>query len=155
MRGWLIGTLAVAVMGGAGAWWMIGAHGPETCQACKREVHVHSRTSGEVDGKIHRFCCPTCALTEHVQTGKRVRVTELTDHDTLAALKPAEAFLVRGSEVNPCKDAKTHLSHDKQPMHAHFDRCAPGVLAFATEVRAVAFARRHGGAVLRFADIDR
>jgi hypothetical protein len=95
-----------------------------------------------------------CALTEHKQTGKQVRITRLTDFENRASLDPHKAVLVRGSELNPCRDNKGHTSHDKQPLHVHFDRCAPGVLAFSSREAAAAFARRHGGQVTQFAAVE-
>jgi hypothetical protein len=149
-----VALLALALVAAAGAgWWRFARNTAEQCQACRREVHIPSRTVGYLDGKRAVFCCPVCALTETKQSGKQVRITTLTDFDTGASLDPAKAVLVRDSEVNPCKDSKGHMSHDKQPLHVHFDRCAPSVLAFATRESALAFARRHGGQLTRFADL--
>lgn len=82
-----------------------------------------------------------------------MEITELTGFQTGEALKPAGAYLVRNSDVNPCKTHETAVSADKQPMHSHFDRCAPSILAFHNEAAARAYAAQHGGQVLPFADL--
>ena len=82
-----------------------------------------------------------------------MEVTSLTDYDTGARLAPQSAFLVRGSDINPCARAHTTIGPDKQPMHEHFDRCSPSVLAFATRSAADRFARDHGGQIVRFVDV--
>ncbi|MCL5745801.1 MAG: hypothetical protein M1541_18065 [Acidobacteria bacterium] len=61
------------------------------------------------------FCCPACALSEHEQEGKPIRVAELTDFLTGAKLSPAAASILKGSDVNMC--ARTHelIDADKWP----------------------------------------
>ena len=98
------------------------------------------------------FCCPACALTAHDQNGKAVRVVELTDYETNAALSPDRAYVVRGSDVNPCAQSDGPVGPDKQPTVVHFDRCSPSLLAFATGQSAASFAREHGGEVFSFSD---
>jgi hypothetical protein len=154
MRIWTVVLIVVAVLGAGGTLWMLHSPGEQMCQACQRPVHQHSLTLGEVDGKPMRFCCPMCALTEHKQSGKKVMVKQLTDFVTGEDLTPGSAFLVRGSGVNPCSDSKAHLSHDKQPLHVHFDRCSPSVLAFSSHAAAAAHAQKHGGQVLRFTQVE-
>jgi hypothetical protein len=138
---------AVAVVAGGAVWWSFARHAMESCEACLRGVHAESRTVGLIEGKRAVFCCPTCALTEHKQSGKHVRISHLTDYLTRASLEPGKAVLVRGSDLNPCRDSQAHLSHDKQPLHVHFDRCSPSILAFATRDAAMSYLRRHGGQI--------
>ena len=129
--------------------------GPQTeqCHACRRMIHAHTRTVGLVNGRATLFCCPACALSEHEQEGKPIRVTELTAFLTGAKLSPSEAFLVRGSDVNMC--ARTHevMDVDKRLADVHFDRCSPSLLAFGQRDEAMQFAREHGGEVLPFKEI--
>jgi hypothetical protein len=73
----------------------------------------------------------------------------LTDYLTGAKIAPEEAYIVRESDVNPCLEHKPALSEAKQPLHLHFDRCVPSLLAFADQQQAMSFAREHGGRVLR------
>ncbi len=126
----------------------------EQCYACQRAVHAHSRTVAIVNGQPRTFCCPACALTEHEQEGKPVRVTELTAYLTGAKLVPDEAFIVKGSDVNMC--ARTHevVDADKRSASVHFDRCAPSMIAFAKRSEAVQFAREHGGEVQAFSEVE-
>jgi hypothetical protein len=82
-------------------------------------------------------------------------VSELTDYETGARLRPGEAVLVEGSDVNACTGGTAGAVMDahKHPAAEHFDRCAPGLLAFASERAAADFAARHGGRVLRFTEL--
>ncbi len=126
---------------------------PEQCYACVRAVHAHSRTIGIVNGKARTFCCPACALSEHEQEGKPIRVTELTSYLTGERLTPAEAFIVKGSDVNMCAHARELVDEEKRPADLQYDRCSPSMLAFKKRTEAVDFVRQHGGQVLPFTEI--
>jgi hypothetical protein len=78
---------------------------------------------------------------------------EFTDHLDGAAIRPKDAFFVRASDVNPCLRHDAALTADKQPLHTHFDRCAPSILAFRDESAARGFAEQHGGQFLRFGEL--
>jgi hypothetical protein len=146
---------AVLVLGGLGysAWRYVAARESHICKACTRTVHEHSQVLALVDGKRGAYCCPACALSEHLQSGRPVEVIELTDHLTGRKLEPAAAFVVRSSDINPCLQHQPAVTPDKQPLHAHFDRCSPSILAFVSGAAAREFSRQHGGQVLRFADL--
>ena len=144
-----IAVLALAGLGYAG-WHYIVEREQHSCRACSRSVHDHSRTIAFVDGKRGVYCCPACALSEHRQAGKPVRVTELADYRDGGALNPAEAVVVRNSDVNPCKSHEAAVTPDKQPLQTHFDRCSPSMLAFRDMKAAQTFAAEHGGQILRF-----
>lgn len=150
-------TLVIAVLALTGvsysAWRYVAQRANQTCKACLRPVHEHSRTVALINGKRAFFCCPACALSEHQQEGKAVEVTVLTDYLEGGSLNPAESFIVRNSDMNTCARHEAALSPDKQPMHAHFDRCSPSMLAFRNLKTAQAFAVEHGGQVLRFTDL--
>lgn len=148
-------VFAVVVLGGLSyaAWRYISEREAQFCKACSRPVHEHSQTVARVDGKRGSYCCPACALSEHQQSGKPVEVIELTDHLNGRKLQPAAAFVVRNSAVNPCHQHQPAVTPDKQPMHSHFDRCAPSILAFASKAAAEEFSREHGGQVLAFSDL--
>lgn len=145
-----IAVLALAGLGYAG-WHYIAEREQHSCLACSRPVHDHSRTIAFVDGKRGVYCCPACALSEHRQTEKPVRVTELADYQGGGALNPAEAIVVSDSDVNPCKSHEAAVTSDKQPLRTHFDRCSPSILAFRDMKAAQTFAAEHGGQILRFA----
>ena len=146
---------AVVLLGGVGYATLryVAVRQSHFCRACSRPVHQHSRAVAVVDGKRGFYCCPTCALSEHQQSGQNVEVVELTDHHGGGVLKPADSFVVRDSEVNMCQKQVPAISADKQPLHSHFDRCAPSILAFGDRRRAEEFAREHGGQVFRFTDL--
>lgn len=154
-RRWLVVLVVTAIAIGLGyaAFRVYGGSQPEQCYACQRAVHAHMRTVALVNGQPKVFCCPACALSEHQQEGKPIRITELTAFLTGATLAPGDAFLVKGSDVNMCAQTKELIDADKRPADLHYDRCAPSLLAFGQRSEALEFARQHGGEVLRFSDM--
>jgi len=125
----------------------------EECYACNRTVHAHSRTVGMVNGRARTFCCPACALSEHEQEGKPIRITQLTAFLTGEKLSPPGAFIVKGSDVNMCAQTRELVDDQKRPADLHYDRCSPSMLAFKQKSEAVEFVREHGGEVLPFSEI--
>ena len=125
------------------------------CYACNRPLHAVTKTVAELDGKRELFCCPACALTAARQRGDKLKFVELTDYVSHGPLDPAKAFLVRGSNVNPCTqhEAEHMLDQDMQPVPLQFDRCAPSILAFADAQLAEEFATTHGGVLTRVSDL--
>ena len=134
-------------------WRYVHERESHICAACQRTVHEHTRTIAVANGNQSGYCCPACALSQHRQTGKPVNVLSVTDYGTGERLNPEDAFLVRGSDVNSCSHHPAAVGLDKQPVEAHFDRCSPSLLAFSGKAQADAFAREHGGQVLRFSDV--
>ena len=118
-------------------------------------MHSHSKTVSVVGGKRTVYCCPACALSEHQQSGKPVEVVELTSYPDSQILEPKDSFVVRNSDVNSCARREPAVNADKQPMQLHFDRCAPGILAFRDRGSAELFARQHGGQVMMFTALER
>jgi hypothetical protein len=151
----IVAILAIAFISAAGygAWSYVRARENQSCAACKRPVHKHSRTLAVADGKQSGYCCPACALSDRLQSGARVQVTALTDHTTGTRIPSERAWVVRGSDFNMCARAAADPRPDKHPMEAHYDRCSPGLVAFSSESAAAAFVRQHGGHVLRFATL--
>lgn len=139
---------------GYGAWRLFEAGEPATCQVCRRAIHAGSKTVATVGGKREVFCCPACALTEARQSGASFRVLSLTDFSSGEAIRPDEAWVVQGSDVNLCYEPEARFMPDKHPLERHFDRCQPSLLAFASEEAARAFARDHGGVPVRFAALQ-
>jgi hypothetical protein len=154
-RGLIAVVFAVLAFGGLGyfAWRFLADRETQFCKVCSRAVHEHSQAVALVDRKQISYCCPACALSEHQQSGQPIEVIELTDYLNGRKLRPADAFAVRNSSVNPCLQHQPLVTADKQPMHSFFDRCSPSILAFASRTDAEGFAREHGGQVLRFADL--
>ncbi len=125
----------------------------EACGACGRPVHAQSQTLASTDGAPGVFCCPTCALTLHRQTGREVRVTQLTDFDTGEKIDPGKAVIVLESSVNLCMRGETHMHSNKQPVPLGFDRCSPSMIAFSSRAGAENFARQNGGMVKPFREL--
>lgn len=152
---WLVGVaalIATIALGFAG-YAFVRRQQPEQCYACQRAIHEHSRTVALDHGRVRVFCCPACALTEHEQEGKPVRVTALTDFLTGAKLAPDAALIVKGSDVNMC--ARTHelVDSEKRAADVRYDRCSPSLLAFERREDATAFTREHGGQIVRFSEL--
>jgi hypothetical protein len=145
----LAAVLVISALSFAGVRY-VRERSSETCSACQRPAHVHTRTIAVIDGKQKTYCCPACALSEHRQTQRTVDVRSLTDYLTGAAIPPDRAFLVRGSDVHSCGHAVAMVGLDKHPMQSQFDRCSPGLLAFSGRSEAEGFARKHGGQVVAF-----
>jgi hypothetical protein len=149
----IFGALLIAAGLGYGGFRVYRATQPEQCYACTRAVHAHMRTIAIVNGKAKLFCCPACALSEHEQEGKPIRIMELAAFLTGEKLSPAEAFIVKGSDVNMCAHIHEVMDDEKRPADLRYDRCSPSMLAFKQESEAMAFVRQHGGQVLRFEEI--
>lgn len=154
-RRWLAALAIVAVAAGLGyaAFKAYRGSQAEQCYACQRTIHAHSRTVAVDKGRARLFCCPACALSEHEQEGKPIRVTELTAYLTGARLSPDEAFVVKGSDVNMCARTRELIDADKRAANVHYDRCSPSLLAFGLRSEAMQFAREHGGEVVAFREI--
>ena len=148
----LLFTALILVSGLSYAGWRYLQAPDHNCTACLRPVHRNTVTKALVNGKHKQYCCPACALSDHQQTRATVQVTSLTEFTTGITLHPETAFIVRGSDRTSCTHHQAPIGPDKQPVHAHFDRCSPSLLAFSSREKAVAFAREHGGKVMPFAD---
>lgn len=153
-RSFYAGIVAILVLAGLGfaAWRVVSGRSAQSCKACTRPVHAHMKTVAMVDGKRATYCCPACALSEHQQSGKPVKVLQLTGYLSGSPLKPETSYLVRNSDVNPCLPHHPAVDNNSQPLESRFDRCSPSVLAFEDQGSATAFASEHGGQVVRFSD---
>lgn len=148
--GILFSTVLICAFG-YGVWRMATHRAEDVCMACQRPAASMTRTTGIVDGKPEVFCCPACALTETKQSGKKVVITSLTDHETGKPMPPENAFLVKGSDMNHClRGHDAHVNADKRPMESHFDRCNPSLMAFSSRQAAARFQRVHGGEIITF-----
>ena len=147
--GALVAVLLLAILGYAG-WRTFGSSNADECYACKRPIHAHTKTVAVANGHARLFCCPACALSEHEQAGKPVRVVQLTSFLNGKALAPESAYVVRGSNVNMCERTHELMEEDKRPADLRYDRCSPSLIAFAQRGEALEFAREHGGEVMPF-----
>lgn len=123
------------------------------CFACQRPIHANMKTVAIVGGKRKMFCCPACALSARRQGAVRIEIAQVTDYLTGARLRPDEAYLVQDSDVNPCLSHQPLVDQSKSPIGVYFDRCAPSLLAFQNSTSALEFASKHGGHLVRFADV--
>ncbi len=142
---------------GAGALALIGEairlafSAPATCSACPRPVHEHTKVTATVNHKKMVFCCPACALWMHRQSEQPVEIASLTDFPSGEALGPEEAYVVIGSDVNPCLSAD-HMLVDpsKQPSRLDFDRCTPSMITFRQRDVAQSFVAENNGTLTEF-----
>jgi hypothetical protein len=156
-RGTVIGTaflLAIGIVLVYAVWRIAASPESQVCHACSRPIHPENRTVGMIDGKRELFCCPRCALTEHLQTGRLVDVVELSDYSTGRALSPDNATVVEGSDVNICMNYHIHLDREKQASPLAFDRCSPSIIAFGTSEAAANFQKVHGGTLMSFRELE-
>ncbi len=126
------------------------------CDACRRPANTRSRAAGFLGNKREVFCCPACALTAHRQSGRGVRLTEVTDYNTGKTVPPERSYFVRGSDVNLCEHAHARpmVDETKRTAAEQFDRCSPSILAFQTQGAARTFAAAHGGSVMSFDELQ-
>ena len=157
-KGAVVGIIVLIALG-AGltyvAWHLTSSTTNMVCQVCNRPIHMETRTVALIGGEREVFCCPTCAVHAAQQSGKGLEFVKFTDYATGWPVEPDEAFLVEGSDVNPClaHEAEVITDLEKQPAALAFDRCAPSILAFATREAAEAFIKEHGGRLLRAEDL--
>ncbi len=137
------------------AWRLTSTTAEAVCEVCNRPVHMETRTVALIGGEREVFCCPTCAVHAAQQAGNELEFVKFTDYATGWPVEPKDAFLVRGSDVNPCLAHEPEVLTDmeKQPAAITFDRCAPSILAFATREAAEDFIREHGGELFRTEDL--
>lgn len=142
---------------GAGAVALIGEairmelSAPATCSACSRPVHEHTKVTATVNHKKMVFCCPACALWLHRQSDQPVEISSLTDFSSGEALDPEKAYVVIGSDVNPCLgDDHILVDPSKQPNRLDFDRCTPSMIAFRHQDVARSFAAENSGSLTEF-----
>lgn len=148
----LAGVLVVIALAYAG--WTTFAHADaDHCYACNRPIHAHSKTVALADGRSRLFCCPACALSQHLQAGRAIQITQLTSFLSGKPLSPDNAYVVKASDVNMCERTKGLLDADKRPADLRYDRCAPSLIAFAQRNEAVQFTREHGGEVMPFSQV--
>ena len=155
-KGTVLGSAVLLSLGlllGYAGWRIKNASQAQLCYACNRAITAQMRTVASVNGRRELFCCPTCALRQHRQTGEKVKVTGLTDYDSQKSLAPDTAFVVEGSDVNHCVQDHMLLSQNKQTNPMEFDRCSPSIISFAGREAADRFAGQHGGSVLPFQEL--
>lgn len=147
--------LALLIGLGGGAWYELRTRPPAFCEISGRPIHPDMATVVQVDGKKLYTCCPRCPLTLAVQTGKSVRIIEVTDYVTGRRLKASDAYFVDGSQVEMCSSPRLKSDESRTPYQRLFDRCSPSLLTFAGEEDARRFVNQYGGSIKRLDDLER
>lgn len=127
------------------------------CVLSDRVIHPGMAAEVAVEGgPSGRACCIRCAITYAQQTGKKVRVTSVTDYKTHKPLAPDRAFYVTGSDVAPCVGPPMEASSGRRGCCLlGFDRCTPSTVAFSDLQDAIRFQREHGGRIETFPELAR
>jgi hypothetical protein len=146
--GVLFGVLILAGIA-VGGYWVLERTKPNICPICARGIHAKAAVVLELDGRQQRVCCASCAVRLGRQTGRPVKLVEVTDYLTERPLRPQDAYYVEGSQIIFCELHEPPRGPDKQPSDRVFDRCEPSVFAFARREDAQAFTHANGGALLR------
>ncbi len=145
----IIAILVLLVAGGV-AWWRVYAPGQAArCAVCTRTIHAGMTTGYTVAGEAEQkeACCAACVLAYGRQSGRAVTVQHVTDFASAGRLTPERAIFVVGSDEHPCSRQQVLMTEPGTPVHVHYDRCEPSIIAFGDAERARAFAREHGGNV--------
>ena len=122
------------------------------CPLCERVIHQHMQVSITHNSIPMKTCCMSCALTYKAQV-KNVEIKASTDFLTNESIDPQKAFYVVGSDISPCTQDQKVQKFIREPhavLHACYDRCEPGILAFKNNRDAAAFVKTHGGQVQSF-----
>jgi hypothetical protein len=155
-KGTMFGVVVLLAIASAlvyAGWTIWTSSSSQVCRVCNRPIHDMTRTVGLMDGKREVFCCPTCALTEHHQSGEKVKLVEVSDFNTRSPLAPSNATFVAGSDLNCCVEDHVLLGQHEQVSPMEFDRCSPSIFAFAQRKEAETFQKQHGGTILSFEDL--
>jgi nitrous oxide reductase accessory protein NosL len=99
-----------------------------------------------------KTCCMACALTYQAQT-RNVEIQTATDFATDSPIDPRKAVWVVGSGISPCtQDVKVQkfIREPHAALHACYDRCEPGMLAFSKKSDAEKYQAENGGHLVEF-----
>ena len=135
------------------AWWRVHAPAQAArCGVCTRTIHAGMATGYTVSGEAEQkaACCAACVLAYGRQAGKHVAVAHVTDYISGQRLAPERASFAVGSDEHPCARQQVLVTEPRTPLHVHYDRCEPSVIAFRDAAGAQAFAREHGGDVQKW-----
>jgi hypothetical protein len=155
-KGTIFGVIVLLAVASAlvyAGWTIWTSSSSQVCRVCSRPIHEMTRSVGLLNGKREVFCCPTCALTEHHQSGEKVKLVEVSDFNTRTPLAPADAIFVAGSDLNCCVENHVLVGQHEQISPMEFDRCSPSIFAFAQRKEAETFQKQHGGTILSFEEL--
>lgn len=125
------------------------------CPLCERDVHDGMQVNIKHNSIPMQTCCMACALTYKIQT-KNVEIKTATDFLSGVSIDPKIATYVVASDVSPCTQDPKVQKFVREPhaaLHACYDRCEPGILAFRSRNEARKFQKQHGGLIREFAEL--
>src|SRR6266545_9463 len=131
--------LILVVAGLLGGYYVVHRRSETVCGFCQRHISAKAEVIAEIDGRRRHVCCAHCAFTEGLQEKKPVRLISVTDYKSGSKIKPESAWYADGSRVMACEHDMTHMDMSKHAEHLAFDRCSPGIFAFARREEADAF----------------
>lgn len=150
----LFGVLFAGVGAAIYGWFRVIVHPkPVACGYCNRPLHANLTVTAEIDGKKTEVCCARCAITEANQQHKPVKIIVVHDYASGRAISPGTAWFVGNSRSMACSHDAAHMDEMKDMQEITFDRCSPGVFAFANRSDADAFVGKNGGVVLSFTQL--
>lgn len=126
----------------------------DACAVCQRECCAGMGAKVELrSGKSLHCCCPRCALA-YLKTAAG-QITSLTVQDWASGkqITAKDAIFVEGSDLNHCAMMKPQRLPQGGVAMACYDRCQPGLLAFADRKVAENFTAQHGGKILDYAAV--
>jgi hypothetical protein len=128
---------------------------PRMCAVCEREEckGLAFRVTLE-NGKVVETCCPRCALHYLENNHQQARKMEATDFATGKWVDATRAVYVSDSDVHPCAELNAMRDPQGCCLMKTYDRCLPGLVAFAAKDQAATFQKDHGGQLVAFQEIS-
>ncbi len=150
----LAGILLVVVGAVVCGWYRVVAHPkPVVCGYCSRPLHANLTVTAEIDGKRTQVCCARCAISEANQEHKSVRLLVVHDYTSGRAIAPVNAWFVEGSHAMACDHDAMRMNEMKGTQELVFDRCSPGIFAFANKQDADVFTAKNSGTLISFGQL--
>jgi nitrous oxide reductase accessory protein NosL len=124
----------------------------KACVVCQREMCCGMGAKVELrSGKSLHCCCAKCAFAYAKTAGNDVAAVAVQDWASGNEINAKNSIFVQGSDVNHCATAKPERLPQGGVAMACYDRCQPGLLAFADRKAAENFTAQHGGKVIESA----
>jgi len=153
-NGWILALAALALLAIPLVSFVRDLGEPELCQLCERPLHQRTAFSAVVAGRKLWACGPRCGLS-FWSRGQEVTGAEATDYPSGSRVDAEKCVYLEGSDVAPCCSPNAIIVGEKTSCGKCFDRCYPGVMAFASPAEAYSFSREHGGTIVSFGTLSR
>ncbi|HEY4492986.1 MAG TPA: nitrous oxide reductase accessory protein NosL [Acidobacteriota bacterium] len=154
-RIWIITVISAIALVGSLFLFQSCSRKAAQCPLCEREIHQGMQVKLTHNHIPMQACCMACALTYKAQT-ENVEIESATDFLSETSIEPWNAFYVVASDISPCiQDPKVQkfIREPHAALHACYDRCEPGILAFRSRSEAQKFQKEHGGYIRQFKDL--